>query len=85
MGQIQKYSNYTLDSILNKVGQCYPLYKIYKNNQDYICVNMKLPLSGLWLCLNLIFLSYFPLLIVGRVLKRLYRRGKKYGNRFDGR
>jgi len=73
---IDDYANFTHTSITQKVGSCRPLYDAYNASATAICVNVGLPLSGYWFSITCLLLIFFPLLIVGGRLSKLWRKVK---------
>ncbi len=73
---IDHYANFTHDQIHETVGECRPLYDTFNATVSTFCVKIGYPLAGFWFSLTCLILLFVPLIMVGSVLARLYKKYK---------
>jgi hypothetical protein len=76
---VEEYGNFTYISIRDSVGGCEPLYNSLNSTTTTFCHKIGSPLAGFWFSLTCLLILFVPLLLVGMILARLYRKYKYIG------
>ncbi|XP_035710247.1 prominin-1-A isoform X3 [Folsomia candida] len=76
---VDDYANFTYISIRDSVGHCEPLYNSLNSTTTTFCHKIGSPLSAFWFSLTCLLILFVPLLLVGMILARLYRKYKYIG------
>lgn len=76
---VEDYANFTHDAIRDTVGGCGPLYNSLNGTTTTFCHKIGSPLAAFWFSLTALLLLFVPLLLVGMILSRLYRKYKYCG------
>lgn len=80
------YTSYALDTVMNEVGRCQPIFNSYSNVYVQVCESTLVGLNAFWWSLGWCVLFFIPTIVVSVILARYHSRmsGPKGDNGYDG-